>query len=181
MPHPAGATITREPVQILLAESAPAPIAERDDFSIRPLARYVVEGRVLRTKRYRFDPVSDLAPYDVGLGWGKMSDTAVLAQLKLTQSTRFLFWRWQNQPPLPPGEITAHASNNHLIAADSAVARRIAWLREGELIRIEGSLVEATGPGNQKWTSSLRRDDSGKGACEIIWVTQLTKLSEEAE
>ena len=172
--HGAGVLVKNTPTQVLLTE--PMPPIVRDGFSIRPLAGYIVEGRVLHTKHYYSDPVATLAPYDVGLGWGKMSDTAVLSQLELTQSNRFLFWQWQSQPPLPTKEIETEASNNHLIAANSQIARQIAWLREGEIVRLEGSLIEATGPDGQKWTSSLSRDDTGNGACEIMWVSKLTKL-----
>ncbi len=163
-----------DPVQVLLEGEQRGVI--RGDFTIRPLAGYIIEGRVLGTQHYYSDPVASLAPYDVGLGWGKMSDSAVLRQMKLSQSNRFLFWRWERQPPLPTKEIETHASNNHLVAANSAVARQIAWLKEGELIRLEGSLIEATGNDGGKWISSLRRDDDGNGACEVMWVSKLTKL-----
>lgn len=172
--HAAGVLVTKTPTQVLLTEPM-TPIV-RDGFSIRPLAGYIIEGRVLHTKHYYSDPVAGLAPYDVGLGWGKMSDTAVLSQMELSQSNRFLFWQWEKQPPMPTKEIETEASNNHLIAANRQIARQIAWLREGEIIRLEGSLIEATGPGGNKWTSSLSRDDIGNGACEIMWVSKLTKL-----
>ncbi|MEO7933008.1 MAG: hypothetical protein ABIT76_07610 [Chthoniobacterales bacterium] len=169
-----GVLIRGEPTQVLLSGENTA--TTRDGFTIRPLAGYIIEARVLHTKHYLSDTVHNLAPYDVGLGWGPMSDTGILKKLTLSQSNRFLFWEWQNQSPLPQHELETHASNNHLIAANANIARQIAWLREGELIRLEGSLIEATARDGHKWTSSLSRDDTGNGACEIMWVSKLTKL-----
>lgn len=172
--HPHGVVVSKEPAQILLEDQG--LVTQREGFSLRPIAAYVIEGRVLHTKHYLTDPVHKLSPYDVGLGWGKMSDSAILERLKISQSNRFLFWKWEQKAPLSIKEIETHASNNHLIAANANIAYQIAWLREGELIRLEGSLIEATGPDGRKWTSSLRRDDTGNGACEIIWVSKLTKF-----
>ncbi len=169
-----GVLISSEPIQILI--SGEISNTTRDGFTIRPLAGYIIEGRVLHTKRYLSDAVHNLAPYDVGLGWGRMSDTKILRQLTLSQSNRFLFWGWENQSPLPAYEIETHVSNNHLIAANSNIAHQIAWLREGELIRLEGSLIVTIAKDGHKWTSSLGRNDTGNGACEIMWVSKITKI-----
>ena len=172
--HSDGVMISSAPIQTTFLGSQEG--TQREGFHLRPLAGTILEGRVLRTKKYHSGPTARLAPYDVGLGWKKMSDSAVLRQLKFSQSNRFLFWKYQNPPPLPPEQIVREATNCHLIAATPEIAREIASLRVGELIRIEGCLVEAIGPGGYRWTSSTRRDDTGNGACEIIWVSRLTKI-----
>ena len=69
----------------------------------------------------------------------------------------------------------ATATNLHIIPADAAIARVCKSLRRGELIRLEGQLVEATGPEIGTWRSSLRRDDTGKGACELLLVESVAK------
>ena len=39
-----------------------------------------------------------------------------------------------------------------------------------------GYLVNATGPGGEAWNSSLRRDDTGNGACEVFYVTDASAV-----
>jgi hypothetical protein len=41
-------------------------------------------------------------------------------------------------------------------------------------VRIEGWLVEAVAPDGWRWRSSTTRDDSGNGACELIYVCSIT-------
>jgi len=61
----------------------------------------------------------------------------------------------------------------HFIPADDGVAAALADVREGQVVRISGLLVEATRPDGWRWRSSLSRDDSGGGACEVVWLQQL--------
>ena len=49
-------------------------------------------------------------------------------------------------------------------------------LRQGELVHLEGELVEATGPELGTWRSSLSRTDTGNGACELMLVKDCSKI-----
>jgi hypothetical protein len=42
------------------------------------------------------------------------------------------------------------------------------------LIHLSGDLVEASGPGINSWKSSLSRTDTGNGACELMWVKEMS-------
>lgn len=52
-------------------------------------ARYDLTVRLLRKERYRIDGAASIAPYDLAVGWGPMSDSRVLDQLDITQMGRF--------------------------------------------------------------------------------------------
>ncbi|HEX7374392.1 MAG TPA: hypothetical protein VF277_05420, partial [Steroidobacteraceae bacterium] len=65
-----------------------------------------------------------------------------------------------------------HSANIHLIPATESVRRAIAAAREGTVFTLRGRLVEVRGPDGFTWRSSLRRDDIGDGACELIWVEE---------
>lgn len=169
--YPPGVLIESEPVQSTL--SGDVPKFAKAGFEITPLARFETDARVLHTKRYRSDAVAKLAPFDLALGWGPMSDQQVLDQLEISQTNRFFFWEYQKAPPIPKDEITRHATNTHLIPATDEVYNRIAAAREGDLIHLSGFLIEANKPQMPPWRSSLSRTDSGKGACEIVWVESL--------
>jgi hypothetical protein len=165
---PPGILTPAAPMQTAM-DQLHAPITAAG-FTLQPLARFECTVRVLGLKRYWSDPVSKLSPYDLAVGWGPMSDQSILDQLKISQGNRFFFWRYQNPPPLPVPEITAHATNMHLIPATRAIRWKLRWLSKGDLIHMRGLLVEAQMPGMPPWRSSMSRMDSGKGACEIVWV-----------
>ena len=167
--HPAGVLLNDEPVQTMIA---PQSLGSRDGYTLEAVARYEVTARVLGTKRYWGGPAHNLVPYDMAIGWGRMSDQSVLDQLKFSQGNRFFFYRWQNQPPLPRAEIESHAANLHIIAATSVVANRVRSARTGELLGLRGYLVNVTGPRGFHWRTSLSRTDTGNGACELFYVEE---------
>ena len=109
-----------------------------------------------------------------------MSDQSVLDQLKISQSMRFYWYEYRLPPPIPQNEIARHSTNIHIIPANDSIASACESLRAGELIHLEGELVEATGPGIGTWRSSLRRDDTGNGACELLLVESFSKLDPDA-
>ena len=165
--HPPGVLIDMEPSQ---APCGSSRLLEVAGYTLTPLASYHLTARVLHKKRY-FSGTAALVPYDVALGWGRMSDTAVLSNLVISQGNRFYFYEWRHRAPIPQGEIIAHSANNHLIAADSNIAGFIRSLRVGHLVDLRGYLVEARKDNGFIWRSSLSRVDSGNGACELFYVT----------
>jgi len=145
-------------------------------FEVR--ASYEITARVLRKEIYRVDGGATLAPVDLGLGWGRMSDTAVIDQLDFSQMGRFLYWKphdW-TRFPLSPQETLTHAAQVHSIPANDKVESQLRKLRPGQLVRLSGYLVDVRGPGGFRWNTSLRRDDTGDGACELMWIEQVTVL-----
>ncbi len=160
------------PVQVNLEDAA---VIEHDGFALIPLAQFSVNARVLSREDYRFDAESALSPMDLALGWGRMSDSAVLEKLDISQSVRFFSYRWADVPPLPPQEIVESSSNMHLVPANSTVARQLKKVRKGDVVQIEGFLIEARREGGWHWRSSLTRQDSGAGACELVYVTSVIR------
>lgn len=175
-PHyPPGILIASDPIQ---RDNPPDRASfSYGKFQLKPLAEFSLEARVLHRKIYRYDRSAALVPVDLAVGWGPMSDQAVLDRLVITQAARFFYYEYQNQPPIPREEIIAHATNLHLIPSTPAIAGQCKSLRNGELIHLSGLLVEATGPEIGTWRSSLSRTDSGNGACELVWVEEIQKLA----
>ncbi len=146
-----------------------------EGYTLTPLARFEGQARVIGLSRYRLDRESDLAPYDLALAWGAMSDSRNLEAVRLSQSGRFLHWSWDERgPPIPAQELARSMTNVHVIPADDFITRRLAGLREGELVRFDGVLVAAQGDDGFNWRSSLTRDDTGQGACELLWLESLS-------
>ena len=134
------------------------------------LAQYAVSGRVLSRTRYRLGRTAALAPFDFALGWGRMTQPAVIERLDISQGGRWYFWRYQGEPPLPVREIETSSANLHLIPADAAVANDLRRVDAGQTIALRGYLVALHASDGWQWRSSLRRDDTGDGSCELMYV-----------
>lgn len=168
--HPPGPIAVEAPVQRNIENGA---TFQRDRFTLKTRAKFSTTARLLRTERYRTDAGADISPIDVAIGWGPMSDSALLDQLKLSQSGRFLHWTSSKQPSVPWDEINRSAANMHVIPADSTVLKKLANARIGDLVEIEGELVDVTRNDGWRWNTSMTREDQGGGACEVIYVTSV--------
>ena len=166
-----GETAAADPLQSAL--EAPQVLSS-GDFQLIPQAQFSAEVRVLARERYRLGALADVAPLDVAVGWGPMSDSTVLAGLDISQSGRFYFWRYENEPPIPPQSIVSHSANWHLVPANDVVWRKLRRLRVGDVVQLDGMLVNIENPEVGTMKTSLVRNDSGAGACEIIYVERAT-------
>jgi len=172
--YPAGILVDSDPTQIAIPGDE--QMIEHGEYHLKPLARFSVEARILRRKVYGYDRESKLVPVDLAVGWGPMSDQAVLDRLTISQSMRFYWYEYQLPPPIPREQIVSHSTNLHVIPASPAIASFCKSLRQGELVHLDGELVEATGPEIGTWRSSLSRTDTGNGACELMLVENCSKL-----
>ena len=135
----AGVIAARVPQQELLSE---ARAFDFNGYRITPLAEYDIEARLLAREHYHFGREAELSPLDFGVGWGRMSDEAVLRQIEISQSNRFMNWRVE-QFPIPEREIESSAANMHLIPADKGIARQLDKMRVGQVVHLRGRLVRA--------------------------------------
>ena len=169
IPRPAGVLAPDEPVQ---REVYSSTIREQNGYRISPLASFDIRARVIRSERYHFGREADLSPVDLVLGWGAMSDSAVLQQINFSQGGRFYHW-FATTLPVPRRVIETHSANMHMIPASGAIARQLKSLRAGNMVHLKGLLVEVTSQEGFRWKSSLTREDTGGGACELVLVESL--------
>jgi len=168
--HPAdGALAPDAPVQGD-ADGAPAIVHGR--WTLTPRATYDITARVLGREDYRFDPIADLAPLDLALGWGPMSDNQVLQGLKISQGARFYSWRPVTESlPIELRDVNTHSANTHLIPANASVASKLDALRHGgQVVQLTGLLVDGARDDGMTIRTSLTRTDTGAGACEFMLV-----------
>ena len=145
-------------------------------YSVTPLADFSLTAKVLSRTDYRFDKEADLSPTDLALGWGPMSNEAVLAHFDISQRNRWYYWRSDNLP-LSAQQVTEHSANMHIIPANADVARTLKRVRKGDLVSLSGNLVKVKDTNGWQWISSLTRSDSGDGSCELVWVKELSIAS----
>jgi hypothetical protein len=152
-----------------------APLIDRGEFRLRPRAWVDATVRILHREDYSLDQLADLVPTDFAVGWGPMSDSAVLADIEVSQSNRFYFWRTDHWP-IDRRAIETHSANWHVIPETPLVSKVLAGLRTGAIVELRGRLVDIEGRDSGMRTS-LRRDDTGAGACEILLAESATVVT----
>lgn len=139
-------------------------------------AHYEITARILGHERYRFDSLSDLVPDDLALGWGPMSDNRNLRVMDISQSNRFYYWRAPVTSPLPKDSVITHSANTHVIAHDPLVASQLSRLRPGQVVTLSGDLVDGKRDDGRWINTSLVRNDTGPGACEVMLVNEVKRI-----
>jgi len=167
--HPPGMLAPETPRQTLIPKGKPW---ELRDYHITPLASYHITAKVLGKERYRFGRESELSPFDLALGWGPMSDQIIVDRLEIWQSGRWYYWQAKTLP-LPKQALITSSANTHIIPANKDIKDLLAIIRVGEIITLRGALVAVKAEDGWQWRSSLKRDDTGQGACEVFWVEEV--------
>ena len=165
--HLPGILVPEEPIQTQPPIN-PKPI-ELHGAVLSPVADYEITARVLGREPYRFGKDSKYSPLDLALGWGRMSDTAVLDEMTITQDRRTYFW-YSERLPVTKEYVTAHSANVHCIPANGNVEDDLMRIRPGEVVTLIGKLVNVNHPDGFSWGTSTVRTDSGDGACEVMYV-----------
>lgn len=168
--------IANDPVQISLKDVTLPPLqlgSSRFFFDVK--ASYIIKGMLVSKRKYSRGFMSKLSPYDYAIIWGKTID--MLPHLKFIQTYRYCLYNYKLSAPIDPKYVQSHMSNNHMIPSNKNIRKALKYAGKGDLIEIEGYLVYVTGTTKNKgagnWNSSLKREDDGNGACEIIYITKL--------
>jgi len=168
--HPPGVLVPETPRQTNLADSSAFPVGQ---FLLTPRAEFGIRARVLSRENYYMGDEADLSPVDLALGWGVMSDQAVLDRIVISQSGRWYFTRYDYPAPIEDQQIIRHSGNMHMIPANDWVRGKLKDVRVGDLIQARGYLVDVDRDDGFYWRTSRTRNDSGNGSCEIFYVEQI--------
>jgi hypothetical protein len=173
IPHAAGVLAEADPEQFDFAGAA----IRRGEFTLRPRAGFSATVRILRREDYSIGPLARLVPTDFAVGWGPMSDSAVLQDIEISQGNRFYYWRTDSWP-LSREQIESHSANWHVIPGSESVRSTLDRLRAGSVVELEGQLVDIEGQEGGMATSLSRRD-TGPGACEILLASSARVLERQ--
>jgi hypothetical protein len=166
--QPPGVLVTSEPQQ----RPTRAAAFSLGEFEVTPAASYDIEARVLSTEQYHVGTDAELSPIDFAVGWGPMSDSAVLEHFRVAQGGRF-FSIYPDAQAIDLATALSGAANMHLIPATDRLRQQLEHTRVGSVVRLRGQLVNITGPNGYHWNTSLTRADTGAGACEVFYVESI--------
>ena len=141
--HPPGRIAPETPLQTVVEPGTPHHAY--GEYDVTPLVHFHITARVLSATRYRGDRESQLAPVDLAMGWGPMSDSAVLDHLSISQMARYYVWS-ARELPIEQDDIEAFSANMHIIPADAGVRTALLSVRKGDVVTIDGDLVQVTAP-----------------------------------
>ena len=167
--YPAGITAPDQPKQTNLVGTKEWKL---DEFSFRALAEYSIKARVLSRNNFSVGKESEISPFDLALGWGPMSDQSIIDKIDISQRNRWYRWK-ADVLPIPAREISLNSANVHIIPKDEATEEKFDKVYKGSLIEMSGYLVEITTADGWRWKSSLKRDDTAGGSCELFWVEDI--------
>ena len=149
---------------------------KHEEYNISPMAEFECSAKII-SKKYYSDHWADISPIDMTLGWEKLSDESIIHRINFDQTTR-----WTHYTPLniagviSAEELRTQHGNFHMCPANDDVRSALLNMPQGSVIHFKGKLINLSKSG---WSnqSSLKRTDSGAGACEIVWVEEIINKS----
>ncbi|HSV17594.1 MAG TPA: hypothetical protein VLR71_04230 [Casimicrobiaceae bacterium] len=178
--HAPGPLAPEEPA-IALGSQLP-PWTDARGFRYGALGRFAGRVVVVSRRNYAIGEFAHLAPTDLAIVWGPLSDPRAYAQLSFDQRGSPFSGRYV-APELRAGTalaqrpfaetqayLLANLTHVHTIAASDSIASQLAAIRPGQVVRFSGILVDVTSPAGGRYTSSLALHDYD---CEIAWIDDL--------
>jgi hypothetical protein len=153
-------------------------------FTINPVYRYTVVGRIVGRDEYPLAGTDALAPMDLMIANGEILAPDLYGYFTFTKTSRHYIYRFSFPPgvrQLSSSYVNEHVSNNHVIFADDSVYAQAKTLGKGDFVRLTGYLVTVNGKTSSGRTfyqsTSTTRTDQGEGACEVMYVESIEKFA----
>ena len=174
--------LLQEPQQVKINE-APVISFEKDGYryNLTPLFEYRISSLLVSKINYKMFSIykyESIFPVDLCLIWGSNLSRGLHqdSALSFKQDCRWCWVNWRRNIGFNMNEF----SNNHLLINDARIERIVHSLLPSDQITIRGKLVNVNAqligkgddysPAQLKWNTSVRRTDTGAGACEVIYV-----------
>lgn len=154
------------------------------NIEITKLARYDITGKVEGIKDFSGNFLANLfsfnsenftnfiSPRDLALSWGNVAldenSNTIGADQYFFNGNRVVLFTYAYELTSKYGKeyIGTHVSNNHIITLDNDLKRELLKIKQSDVVRIIGYLVDCKADNGWSWgPSSMSREDTG---CEII-------------
>ncbi len=179
------------PVSELRAEMFQEPIqtdieGENFEFTYKgkrvdvdPVAEYEMWGLVVSHNNIQsvsdiYHDSSSVDTKDLCVVWGESLRNGSYQDVEFWSGPWTCYYRYERGSTFQG----MHLGNNHMITGSDALRDQLAGVRKGDQIRVKGQLVNYHMEDWRNWwrRSSTNRFDSGDGACEVIYFTELEVL-----
>jgi len=108
--------------------------------------------------------------------WGTNVRSGVYKQLDFSSDSWTCWVQWGPEASVAAFRGT-EISNNHLLVDNHWLKRALLKAEPGDVVQFSGMLVEYENPASGfKRGSSIRRDDSGNGACETVFLDDFSVI-----
>jgi hypothetical protein len=152
-------------------------------YAYTPRAEYEISGIVVSLHHsdsfiditHEYDPANAL---DLCLVWGENVASDAYRKVEYSHGDFTCFYRWWGEDPGFRGDLM---SNTHIVPKDDALLRLAKSVRVGDQITLKGKLVDyrttfRDGREIGRRNTSMVREDTGNGACEILYLEDLRVL-----
>jgi hypothetical protein len=171
--------LQKEPEQASLQASTPITQAiDGFTYALEPTSTYKITGLVVSSydSRSWYDIYHKNDPgniKDLCLVWGSNINNEAYQNVKFRSGQFTCYYSWFGTDP----HFNSQAfSNNHLLPATDAIKKAIRHTHRGDQVKIGGYLINYTVTKKDQVVgrrlTSVSRDDSGNGACEVLYVTR---------
>lgn len=145
---------------------------KHDNATITLTDKYYGKFKVLSTKKYN----DKILPIDIALGWREMAKKENYDRTNITQSNRWYHWKVDNFF-IPQKSIEYNSANTHFIPMNQTILNKLYDLKVDDTIQFYGylSIIDKD---NRITKSSRTRKDTGGGACEVVFITDLEVIKE---
>lgn len=99
----------------------------------------------------------------------------ILSGLKISQSGRFYLWQMRQGAKIKPQQVVRSSANMHIIPRNDAQRAVLDSLRKGDVVVIEGWLVDVRGPQGMRWKSSRSRGIWALGPAKLSWSRRFAR------
>ncbi|MBO1925167.1 hypothetical protein [Thiomicrorhabdus sp. 6S3-12] len=141
-----------------------------DDFIFHPIADFEVEARVLDASISYLDRKGWLAPLQLVIGWGKMSDESVYQNVDISIFNHQYKWDIESPDLISEEQVMTSTASLHLIPASKEIRKKMLDIKIGDIVSLRGSLVNIKRTTGWEWKTSIKRNDKGENAGEILYV-----------
>lgn len=164
-----GMLVDRVPREVPL-ESGDGLTLRRGDIRITGISRIDLEGIVLSRRDYTVDWRADVSSIDVVVGWKSMSDPAIVNDIAVSQAGRSYNLRPVSDTATSKAVLLFESANLSLFSTRKDVAAELAKTRPGDIIRVEGYVVDTKMSDGRVWESSEVMFDGSASTSRIVLV-----------
>ncbi|MBU7044471.1 MAG: hypothetical protein HXS47_12845 [Theionarchaea archaeon] len=170
---PPACTSCEEPAQVPFSGKAITVLTDEGVFLLVPVAQYSALVQVVGKKQC-YDEDSELVPVDLCVVWGSLADPSLLQYTEFIQEERSCTCMYDERSPADDPAVLTQFVNIHIIPATTHILDALYAVNPGDIIILEGYLVNIYVEGVLYIETSTVWTDSGAGSCEILYLTALS-------